>query len=177
MQLDNLKLALEQFAQDVVLDARENLKKTDSVASSKLYNSIKATPIKVTPKSITFNIEMEKYGTFIDEGVSGIKKKYNTPYAYKDKMPPPKAFDNWIVRKGIAPRSKTGQFESRKQLQFAIARGVYINGIKPTNFLRNAIYKNKKLLPDIVQKKFGLDVKEFVKFIAKQNFKNGNSKS
>ena len=37
----------------------------------------------------------------LDRGVSGRKRKYDTPYSYKDKMPPPKSLDQWVVRKGI----------------------------------------------------------------------------
>ena len=68
---------------------------------------------------------MADYGTFQDRGVSGTEKKYNTPYSYTTKMPPRKAFDKWIVRKGIAPRGKGGKFLSRQSLQYLIARAVY----------------------------------------------------
>jgi hypothetical protein len=72
---------------------------------------------------------MEDYGQFQDKGVSGKKKKYNTPFTYRDKMPPSKALDKWSVRKGLAPRDKDGKFISRKSLNYLIARSIYINGI------------------------------------------------
>ena len=65
---------------------------------------------------------MEDYGEYQDKGVSGIKRKFNTPFKYTNKMPPAKAFDKWGIKKGIAPRAKGGQFEKRKGLDFALAR-------------------------------------------------------
>ena len=77
---------------------------------------------------------MADYGKFQDRGVSGTERKYNTPYSYTTKMPPPKAFDKWVVRKGIAPRGKGGKFASREGIKFAIARSSYKKGIKPSMF-------------------------------------------
>jgi hypothetical protein len=61
---------------------------------------------------------MADYGTFIDKGVSGTKKKklsvlltmvrrVKSPYAYRGKRPPMRVLDKWIVRRGIAPRDST----------------------------------------------------------------------
>ena len=79
---------------------------------------------------------MEQYGEYQDKGVSGTKRKYNTPFKYTNKMPPPKAFDKWGIRRGIAPRTKTGQFEKRKSLNFVLARSIFYKGIKPSLFLQ-----------------------------------------
>jgi len=114
---------------------------------------------------------MENYGTFVDKGVSGKKKKYKTPYAYKDKMPPPSKLDKWIVNRGIAPRDKDGRFISRKSLQFAIARSIYNNGIKPSLFFTKPFQKYYKNLPQELLEGFGLDVQEFMSFVVKQNVK------
>jgi hypothetical protein len=94
---------------------------------------------------------------FQDAGVSGKKKKYNTPYSYKSKMPPPKAFDKWIVRKGLSPRDSSGKFKSRKGLSFAIARGVFMNGIKPSLFFTKPFEAAYKRLPEELVEKYGLD--------------------
>ena len=114
---------------------------------------------------------MANYGTFVDRGVSGIKKKYNTPYSYKDKMPPPRKLDKWIVRRGIAPRGEDGRFISRKSLQFLIARSIYNNGIKPSLFFTKPFEKYYKNMPEVLQEAFGLDLENFISFVAKQNMK------
>ena len=104
--------------------------------------------------------------------VKGKKKKYNTPYSYKSKMPPPKAFDKWIVKKGLAPRDK-GKFKSRKSLSFAIARSVFMNGIKPSLFFTKPFEAAYKRLPEELVEKYGLDAlklfNEQIDQIQKQN--------
>jgi len=167
----NLKTALEAFRNKVVRDSKRSLKQQKKVVSGRLYKSIKGSPVKVTENSLEFNISMEDYGTFIDKGVSGVNRKFNTPYTFRDRMPPMSSLDKWIVQKGIAPRDEKGQFIKRKSLQFLIARSIYQNGIKPSLFFTKPFEKHYKELPDALEKAFALDVDEFVDFINKQNFR------
>ena len=136
MQLDNFKKALEVFRDKVVEESKKNLRK-EGKGGGALENDLKGGEVKVTDRSLQFEIEMPYYGVFQDKGVSGIKKKYNTPYSYKQKMPPPSKLDKWTVKKGIAPRDEKGRFLSRKSLQFAIARSIFYNGIKQVYSLLN----------------------------------------
>jgi len=155
--------ALKRFQQYVVRESRSNLKRMKKNSSNKLYQSIKGS-VKVNANSFELDIQMLPYGQFQDKGVSGKKKKYNTPYSYKDKMPPARVFDKWVVRKGIAPRNEKGQFQNRKGLSFAIARGIYMNGIKPSLFFTKPFEKAfKKLSPELVEA-YGLDVSELMEF-------------
>ena len=147
---------LERFRDYVVSQSRRNLSRLKKNSSKKLYQSIKG-DVKAMPNSISIQFTMEDYGVFQDAGVSGIKKKYNTPYSYKSKMPPPKAFDKWLVRKGIAPRKSGGQFASRKSLAFLIARSVFRNGIKPSLFFTKPFEAAYKKLPEELVEKYGLD--------------------
>ena len=93
-----------------------------------------------------------------DKGVSGKKKKYNTPFSYKDKMPPSSALDKWSVRKGIAPRDKSGKFIPRKSINFLIARSIYNKGIKPSLFFTKPFEKAYKDLPKDLVKGFINDI-------------------
>lgn len=170
LELENLTKAINNFGDKVIEDAKQNLKDKKKVSSGNLLKSMKNNGAKVTGKSLELKINMATYGAFVDQGVSGVITKYNTPYSYKNKMPPPKAFDGWIVRKGIAPRNEKGQFLSRKSIQFAISRSIFNYGIKPTHFLTDAVKKNFKLLPDIIQKSFLIDAEKAVNFIIKTNF-------
>jgi hypothetical protein len=115
---------------------------------------------------------MADYGFFQDKGVSGTKKKYDTPFSYTNKMPPPKAFDKWMVKKGIAPRNKAGKFQTRKGLQFAIARSIFENGIKPSLFFTKPFEQAFKNLPDEMIEAYGLEAEETFDTIMKENFKN-----
>lgn len=163
--------ALQKFRDLVVTEARANLRSQGKDSSGKLSNSIEGT-VKEMPNSIMLQFGMLPYGNFQDKGVSGTKKKYNTPYSYTTKMPPPSKLDKWIVRKGIAPRSKTGKFQSRKGIQFAIARSIFYNGIKPSLFFTKPFEKAYKTLPDTLIDKYGLDAEQLLNQILDQNLKN-----
>ena len=151
--------SLDAFKKYVIQQAKSNLSKSKKNTSKKLYNSINGVS-KVNPNSISLYFEMLDYGVFQDKGVSGVKKKYNTPYSYRDKMPPTKALDKWIVRKGIAPRDKNGNFISRQSLKFAIAKSIFNNGIKPSLFFTKPFERAYKNLPNELISAYGLDIEK-----------------
>jgi hypothetical protein len=171
MQLDNFKKALEEFRDKVVEESKKNLRK-EGKGGGQLENDLKGGEVKVTNRSLQFEIEMPYYGVFQDKGVSGVKKKYNTPYSYKQKMPPPSKLDKWIVKKGIAPRDDKGRFISRKSLQFAIARSIFYKGIKPSLFFTKPFQKYAKGLPKELETAFALDTKALLAFVTKQQLNN-----
>lgn len=168
--MNDRQQVLNRFIKHVVSQAKRNLSTKGHNASKKLYNSIKG-EVKSFPNSIGIYFEMEDYGFYQDQGVSGKKKKYDTPFSYKSKMPPPSAFDKWTIRKGIAPRKSGGQFQSRKGLNFAIARSIFEKGIKPTLFFTKPFEAAFKNLPDDLLEVFGLEAEQMFDDIMKQNFK------
>jgi hypothetical protein len=178
MNLQETTKALNIFGEAVVYDAKQNLKNSDKVASGKLLNSVGTSGAKLTGKSLQLNINLESYGAFIDKGVSGVNVKYNTPYSYTNKMPPPSALDGWIVRRGLAPR-QNGKFTGRtisavgfkESIQFLVARSIFFNGIKPSYFLSDAVKKNISKLPTELTKAFALDLDSTINFIIKSNVK------
>lgn len=163
MQLDkSYTLAtLKDFSNYVVKQSRTNLTKGGKNSSKKLYDSI-GYDLTVSKNSFELSFKMEDYGKFQDQGVSGKIRKFNTPFSYKDKMPPPRVFDKWIVKKGIAPRSK-GKFLSRESLKFAIARSVFLNGIKPSKFITKPFEDSFNRMPEDIIVAYGLDVERFLK--------------
>jgi hypothetical protein len=171
MDTTELQKVLDRFRDAVISQSKRNLTRLQKNSSKKLYNSIKG-KVKAYPNSFHMEFTMEDYGLYQDKGVSGIKKKYNTPYSYKSKMPPTKAFDKWIVRKGIAPRDASGKFSKRKSLSFLIARSIYRNGIKPTMFFTKPFEAAYKNLPDDMVERFGLEVEQLFNQMVITN-KNG----
>lgn len=171
MQKDEVQKELERFRDYVVSQSRRNLSRLNKNSSKRLYQSIQGN-VKAMPNSISIEFSMENYGVFQDAGISGTKKKYNTPYSYKSKMPPAKVFDKWLVRKGIAPR-KNGKFASRKSFAFLIARSVFRNGIKPSLFFTKPFEDAYKKLPSELVEKYGLQAIELfneqIDEILKQN--------
>ena len=161
---EHTEKALQAFLKYTVTQAKANLTRKKKNSTRALYDSLEY-EYTVSANSFSASISSLDYGEYQDKGVSGKKKKYNTPFSYKDKQPPASAFDKWIVRKGIAPRNTQGQFQSRKGLAFAIARSVFINGIKPSLFLSKPFEDGFKRLPDDIIEAYGLDVEEFLKFV------------
>ena len=160
--LSNVKDELNRFAKYVISQSRANLTRGKKNSSKDLYNSLDS-EVKVSKNSFELSFLMEEYGVYQDKGVSGVKKKYNTPYSYTTKMPPPSKMDKWIVKKGIAPRDKSGKFISRKSLQFMIARSIFNNGIKPSLFFTKPFEKAFKNLNKDLVEAYKLDVEQLMK--------------
>lgn len=170
---DEVKIELSKFAKSVIKASRQNLTKKGKNSSKQLYNSLDFN-LRVMKNSISFEFLMEAYGKFQDQGVSGVEQTYNTPFSYKTKMPPPKAFDKWIVKKGLEGiRDKEGKFVSRKSLQYMIARSVFKKGIKPSLFFTKPFEAAFKRLPEDLINKFGFDIDKFLNDTTK-NITNGN---
>ncbi len=146
MELQETQKILNSFAKYVIQQSRSNLTKTNKNVSKKLYNSL---DYKILSDSSGFILQflMEEYGAYQDQGVSGIKKKYKTPFKYTTKRPPSSAFDKWTVRKGIAPREEGGRFTKRKGLNFIIAKSIFEQGIRPSLFFTKPFEKRFKTLP------------------------------
>ena len=168
--LSNVQAELRTFAKYVISQSRANLTRSKKNSSKKLYDSLDY-DLNVSKNSFGLEFLMEDYGIFQDVGVSGVKKKYNTPYSYTDKMPPPSKMDKWIVKKGIAPKDENGKFIKRKSLQFMIARSIYNNGIKPSLFFTKPFKKAFKNLDKDIVKAFRLDVEAILKTSVKDNLK------
>jgi hypothetical protein len=154
-----LRDELNKFAKYVIQQSRSNLTKGKKNVSKELYNSL-GYEVSQSAKTTSLAFNMADYGKFQDRGVSGTKKKYNTPYSYTTKMPPRKAFDKWIVRKGIAPRGKGGKFLSRQSLQYLIARAIYQKGIKPSLFFTKPFERAFKRLPDDLIKQYSIGLEK-----------------
>ena len=151
---------LDKFRKYVIQQAKSNLSKSKKNSSKKLYDSINGVS-KVNPNSISLYFEMFDYGVFQDKGVSGLKKKHNTPYSFKKGVASRQMLanlDKWIVRKGIAPRDAKGRLMNRQGLKFAIAKSIFINGIKPSLFFTKPFEKAYKNLPNELISAYGLDI-------------------
>ena len=154
-----LRDELNKFAKYVIQQSRSNLSKGKKNASKELYNSL-GYQVAQSAQTTSVAFEMADYGKFQDRGVSGTEKKYNTPYKYTNKMPPTKAFDKWVVRKGIAPRGSGGQFSKRQGLKFAIAKTIFKKGIRPSMFFTKPFEAAFKRLPDELVEAFSIGLEK-----------------
>lgn len=163
MQLKDTQDALNAFGKYVVQQSRSKLTQSNKNVSKRLYESL-GYELKVMPNSFSMAFLMENYGEYQDKGVSGKDVKYNTPYKYTNKMPPPSAFSQWVIRKGLqGTRDASGRFVSRKGLQFAIAKSIFKKGIKPSMFFTKPFEAAFKNLPNDIVEAYGLDIEDFLK--------------
>lgn len=94
----------------------------------------------ISPTEI--HIEGQSYINYIDEGVNGVNATPapHSPFRYKDKMPNPEIFKNWILSKNIKVRNtkyylgegedeviKTDD-ENIDSVAYAMAKSRYLNG-------------------------------------------------
>lgn len=158
---ENVYKILDKFRKRVIAEARRNLTRMNKNASKDLHSSLDS-ELAVSPRSFSLQFFMADYGKFIDEGVSGKKKRYNTPYYFKSKMPPPRVFDKWAKQRGIQGRDKKGRFITQKSLSFLIARSVFNNGIKPSMFFTKPFEREFMKLDQDLLEAFGLDIDEFL---------------
>ena len=169
--LENVQKELNRFAKYVVTQSRSNLTRQKKNASKQLWQSIDY-DLKVSKNSFQLEFLMEDYGIFQDKGVSGTEKKYNTPYKYTNKMPPPSKMDKWIVKRNLkGVRGKDGKFISRKSLQFMIARSIYKKGIKPSLFFTKPFKKAFKNINEDLIEAYKLDVQKLMETTIKDNLK------
>ena len=161
--LNNTEEILNKFAKRVIQQSRTRLTKSKKNASKDLYNSLRY-ELTTSAAAFILNFFMQEYGIYQDRGVSGKKRKYNTPFSYKDKMPPPKALDKWMVRRNIkGTRDAQGRFIKRKSLQYLLARSIYNKGIKPSNFFTKSFEQAFDKLPEDMVKAYKLDLEEFLR--------------
>ena len=170
---------LNDFAKYVIQQSRSNLSKQGKTNTKALYNSLDS-EIEVGANSFRLAFLMEDYGKFIDKGVqgsnpsaikNGFNKAPNSPYKFKSKMIPTRVLDKWVIKKGIAPRSKSGKFLSREGIKFALAKSIALQGIKPSLFFTKPFEAAFQNLPDEMVEVFGLEAEQMFDDIMKQNFK------
>ena len=159
--------ALNSFKKFVIQQSRSRLTKSRKNVNKKLYNSIDG-DVKVSSNSISLTFFMEDYGVYQDKGVSGTKKKYNTPFSYTSKRPPRKTLEEWISKRGFQFRDKKGKFMSYKSMSFLIQRSIFEKGIKPSLFFTKPFEQGFKKLPDEIIEAYGLDVEELLEFTLKR---------
>ena len=163
MDTKSIEAYLNSFGKQVVNRAKANLGRAKG-GSTKLATTIKF-EVKPDADGFVVNFYMADYGTFLDKGVSGNKKKQSfknyenqtesSPYRFGTgsskvgKGGMSGIMTKWIKKKGFQWKDKeTGRFMSHKSMGFLVARSIYRDGIKSLSFF---------------QKPLGLGLKEFGK--------------
>lgn len=124
------KQALDEFGKLYVKTLKQQLLLTQPFpknATGKLQNSIN---YKLVQKEDNWSLELlsEDYLKFVDKGVSGTQRRYNTPYSYKTKKPPISVIQQWTRVKGIP-----------QEAAYPIQNKIFRFGLKPTNVINKTI--------------------------------------
>ena len=174
MDTTNIENYLKSFGQNVVDDSKKLL--YSEKGSTALGKSIRFKVVK-TASGFSTKFYMDEYGTFLDKGVSGNKKKQSykdskgktvsSPYSYTTKGPPIDILSKWIKRKGIKPkglgrgRSKnTGQFISG--FAYLISKKIKREGIKSLSFFQKPLSLWYDRLQDDFLKILKLDIQTYL---------------
>lgn len=171
MKTKNLEKVFRAFGDKTVQTARGILNAKGKNTSGKLADSL-GYHLKVYESGA---LEMQflgaGYAKFVDEGVSGTKKKYNTPFGFQpsSKIANIGAIDKWAVRKGLSgTRDKKGRFIKRKSLVFLIARSIKLYGIEPTHFFSDALNEGLKALPPEIARAYAKDASKFLERVTQE---------
>jgi hypothetical protein len=149
--MSEFKKALENYAEFVINKSRQNLAKGGRFGT---YNKsgVLSKSLEYIIKDNKVSFLSEKYGEFLDKGVKGSKSTYPessaSPFRYRDKMPPPSAFDKWSIKSGIAPRDSKGKFIKRKSLNYIIANSIFRKGIRASLFFTKPFEEALPLFED-----------------------------
>lgn len=184
MELKEVQKALDDFAANVVKEAKANLQKGgrygSNIASGKLYKSLDYFT-KAGPNSIQVDITMEEYGYYQDRGVKGktstypeiskygTKAQFGTGSGKKGGLT--KAINEWVAKKRFQFRDDKGKFMSYKSTAYLIIRSIYNKGLKPSLFFTKPFVKYYRRLPNELAERFALDLETFIEFTTRQNRK------
>ena len=145
--------------QQTIDELRQSLTDVDRVALGTLQSSIRV-EVEHNDSIVSFIIYMDDYWKFVDKGVSGTKKKFDTPFSFKKKNINQRAALDFIAARGLYEwKDKTGKvvFTTRKKVRnrktkafrpksdnyktlgFLVGRSISNWGVKPTNFYSDVI--------------------------------------
>lgn len=161
---ENVKSILDKFRKRVITEARKNLTRQKKKASGRLYKDLSSDVEVYRSGNFALSFDITEYGEFVDKGVSGTERKYNTPFKFTNKQPPTRVILPWLKQKGIKGRGKNGRFIKQNTLAFLIARSIKKKGLKPSLFFTKPFENEYKKLSDDLVEAFGLDVDEFLKY-------------
>ena len=174
MNTTSLENYLNSWAANIVKESKSNLQ--NDKGSTALGASIRFT-VQQEPNGYSIKFYMLDYGTFLDKGVSGTKKKRSftnyknkkesTPYSYTTKGPPIDILSKWIKKKGIKPHGlgrgrdkKTGQFLSG--VAYLISKKIKREGIPSLSFFSKPLGMKYTSFGEDILKELKIDISSYI---------------
>ena len=179
MELKQVNIILMRFKDYVIQQSRSNLSKSNKNNSKTLYNSIKGEVVASDNYSIV-GFSMDYYGQFIDKGVKGAdpskvspnskitgQQAPNSPFSFKNRMPPSKPLAAWAKSKNLRLRDDKGKFKegSYNTIGIILAKNIWARGIKPSLFFTKPFEEGyKKYIGVDLMKAFGQDIDTMIDY-------------
>ncbi len=162
------------YAKEVIEATQKNLDAEKKQSTGNLQSSFSLKSIG-SGKKFAIEILAADYLKFVDQGVQGSDpaKSINTtsPFRYKNKMPPPKVIEKWILQNNVKARAtdvrrygarggerRIGGNISNRTLSFLIARSIKTRGLKKTGVWSKAWDATFKDFNEQVAKAVGSDI-------------------
>jgi hypothetical protein len=135
----------------------------NNIESAGLNVSGKISDLSIVNTGDSLQITAYPWLIYIDQGVSGTVTKYNTPFSYTDKMPPPDVFKRWIEARQIntanneaySGRPQDFQGTSADSAAFAMAVNHKKHGQRPRNVYSHEI---NQLVTDVAEHLAGFSI-------------------
>tara|TARA_E500000318_G_C3504313_1_gene189625 strand:+ start:377 stop:886 length:510 start_codon:yes stop_codon:yes gene_type:complete len=162
--LKGFRSTLNDFAKLVIKGAKAELRRQKKVNTGATLQSL---DYKIETTSDGFKLAFvdtrdKPIADFVDKGVSGIIKKYNTPYSYKFKRPPANVLIDWVSSRRFQFRDKdTGRFLSYATTGYMIRESIFKRGLKPTLFFTKPFNKYFEMLPDQLFEAYAIEIDRF----------------
>ena len=176
--MEELKKALQKYANDSIKQARSNLNLTGFAGKKRKTNNTgslsKGLGYDLKEKNNGFDLEFttkELYGIFIEKGVNGWNKSQKAPFKFKKKNLKEGVMEEYIktskmrLRKVFKNKSgqKVSQFVAKtpaniKAAAFMMGRAIARDGIIRTNFMSKASDRAFKENKEPLEKAMVIDV-------------------
>jgi hypothetical protein len=147
----NILSAIEIAAGEFIERINQNIQNEDMVVSGSIMD------ITMQSENGSVKVYANPWLLFQDKGVNGSKSKmFDTPFSYKDKMPPVQPFIDYIKNKNIQLRDNTKyggeespfkdltEDEQIERVAWAMARKVFLYGFKPRRIISKEVEQLKQ---------------------------------
>tara|TARA_B100001250_G_C19795244_1_gene788405 strand:+ start:40 stop:573 length:534 start_codon:yes stop_codon:yes gene_type:complete len=169
MKFEYVKSKLDELAKKVINEAKVNLSKDDK-GSGQLFESL-TYEIDMEKDAFLLSFLMESYGPFVDKGVKGAnpslvkngrQKAPDSPFSYKQKMPPMEPLSLWAKGKNIRFRDEKGRYKrgNYKTIGFWLQKRIFAQGLEATKFFNKPFMKYVNLYADKLIQAYSIDVED-----------------
>lgn len=187
--LSTMEAMVGLYSKEVIEAAQNNLDAEKKQSTGNLQSSLTFRSLTQGQKLVIEFLGAD-YLKFVDQGVQGSDsaKSVNrtSPFRYKNKMPPAKIIEKWILQNNVKARAadvsrygaRGGERSirgnvSNKTLSFLIARSIKQRGLKATGFWTKAWDATFKDFNQQMAKALGADIQ--ITFQTMNKIVNGNN--